>query len=117
MGARVRGDRGLGRHGEVRRDDIALCDAERRQAFCKPRDLSRQLAVRERRAVAVLALPDRGLSVRLIALCPAMYAVPRKVQPAADEPGRPLEAARDVDDLAPRPRELEAEILDDRRPE
>jgi hypothetical protein len=44
-------------------------------------------------------------------------AVPGEVQLPADEPGRPFDPAGGVHHLLPRLGELEAEILDDRRPE
>src|SRR4029078_4762312 len=48
---------------------------------------------------------------------PAVHAVPGDVEPAADEPGRPFRAAREIDDLVPWPRELDPHVLDRRRPE
>src|SRR5581483_12086380 len=47
----------------------------------------------------------------------AVEAEAREVQLAADEPLRPLDPARGVADGVPGLRELEAEVLDHRRPE
>ena len=50
---------------------------------------------------AVLGLPERGCDVRR-PLRPAMDAVPGEVQLAADEPGRPLRPAGQIDHPVPR---------------
>jgi hypothetical protein len=46
-----------------------------------------------------------------------MDAIPGEVELAADEPRRPLRAARGVHDVLPRLRELELHVLDRDRPE
>jgi hypothetical protein len=43
-------------------------------------------------------------------------AVPGEVEPSTDEPPRPLDPARGVDDLLPRLGELDAEVFDHDRP-
>ena len=111
--ARVRGDRRLGRHRQVDRDAVAGLDAELDQALRQPRDRVRELRVGQRPAGPVLPAED---SRRAVAP-PPVHAVPGDVQLPAEEPGRPLGAAREVDDLLPGLEELEPEVLDGRRPE
>ncbi len=111
--AGVRGDRRLRRHRQIDRDPVAGLDAELDQALRQPRDRFRELGVGQRPAGSVLAAEDRGREVAP----PPVHAVPGDVQLPAQEPGRPLGAAREVDDLLPGLEELEPEVLDGRRPE
>ena len=91
-------------------------DAELDERLGEPRHLARELGERLLAPRPVLAEPDRGDRVRP-PLGPAVHAVPGDVHLAADEPRRPLRPAREVDDRVPGPRELEAHVLDRRRPE
>src|SRR5439155_25840913 len=75
-----------------------------------------QLAVPEHGTAPVLALPDGRRRVGPRPARPAVDAVPGEVEPPADEPGRPLRPARQVTDLLPRLRELEAHVGDRLRP-
>src|SRR5207244_2555656 len=81
------------------------------------RHLVRQLAVGQGAPLAVLALPDRRVRVGMLAVRPAVDAVPGEVELAADEPRRPLRPAREVANLLPRARELEPHVRDRLRPE
>src|SRR5881398_3467212 len=56
-------------------------------------------------------------SLGQLARGPAVDAIPGEVQLAPGEPGRPLGTPGRVDHVLPRLRELEPQILDDRRPE
>ena len=114
--ARVRGDGDLGRHRQEDRDAVARADAERDERLGEPRHVARELGERERAARAVLAEPDGGERVRA-ALGPAVHAVARDRDFAADEPRRPLRPARVVEHLVPRLRELEPQVVDAERPE
>ena len=115
--ARVRGDRDLRRHRQEERHPVAGADAERRQRLGEAGDRLRELAVGERAPLPVLALPHRGLLVGAGAAGPAVDTVPGDVQLAADEPGSPLGPVRLVHDRVPGLREVEAQVLDRRRPE
>ena len=116
VGDRVRGDGHLGRHRQEDRDAVAGPDAESGEALGEPGDVARQLRERDHAPGAVLAEADRGDALRR-RRGPAVDAVVRDGHLAADEPGRPLRAARGVEHLSPRLGELETEILDDERPE
>jgi hypothetical protein len=114
--AGVRGDRDLGSHRQKERDTISLRDAELDERLRQARHLVRQCAERQRAPGAVFAETDGRDRVRPRSR-PAVHAVPGDVDLAADEPGRPLGPAREVDDLVPGPEELEAEVLDHGGPE
>ena len=116
MRDRVRCDCDLRRHRQVDRDAVADADAERRELLGESSDVARELGERERAPRAVLAEPDARERVRL-ARSPAVRAVVRDVELPADEPGRPLGAARVVHDALPRLRELEPHVVDRERPE
>ena len=88
----------------------------RTQRLRQPRHLARQLRERLLAPRPVLAEPDRGDRVRP-PLRPAVHAVPGDVHLPADEPGRPLRPAREIDHLLPGLRELEPHVLDRGRPE
>ena len=113
---RVRRDRDLGRHRQEDPDAVARLDAELDQLLREPRHVARQLGERQRAARAVLAEADRRERVGA-ARGPAVDAVVRDRDRGADEPRRPLRAARVVDDPLPRRRELEAHVVDAERPE
>ena len=115
--ARVRRDRHLRRHGQEDADGVSRPDPDRRQPLGEAVDRVRKLPPGERDAQPVLGLPDGRLLLGELAGRPAVDAVPGEVQLRADEPPRPFRAVRGVDDLCPRLRELEAQILDQRRPE
>ena len=78
--------------------------------------LVRELGPRERAALALLRRPDGGLAVGRLA-GPAVHARLCDVQPGADEPRRPLDPARVVEDVVPLGRERDPEVVDDRSPE
>src|SRR5207249_854091 len=100
----------------VDRDAVAGLDPQRHERLRQPRHRAREVAPAHLAPRAVLAEEDSADRERR-ALRPAMDAGASEVEPAADEPARPLDAARDVQNLVPRRRELELEILDDRGPE
>ena len=108
------GDRGAHRHED--RDAVALAYAQLDGRFRELRHGARRLRPGQRLAPPVLALPDERLVVRALGR-PAVHADARDVDSAADEPGRPLGPAGDVEDGVPRPRELDPEVRDQRRPE
>src|SRR5205807_2756967 len=82
----------------------------------EPVDLARELAPRERVPAAVLRQEDRRLLVGPLAR-PAMHAALDDVELGADEPLRPLDPGRLVEDALPGLGEPEPEILDHRGPE
>jgi hypothetical protein len=98
-------------------DAIARLDPAPDKRLGELRDGGRELPEGEGRLRPVLTLPDRSICVPELSAHPPVYAVPGDVQPAADEPGRPLRATRDVHHLIPRLGELEADVLDHRGPE
>ena len=114
--AGVRGDGDCGAHRHEDRDALARLHAELDERLGELRRLLRRLGPGQRLAPAVFALPDERLVVRPFRR-PAMQADPGRVQPAADEPRRPLRPARGVDDGVPGPGELDPEIRDDGGPE
>src|SRR4029079_16035847 len=91
--------------------------AEFCQRLRQPRHLLGELAVAQGPRLAVLALPHRRSRVRPLSARPAVDAVPGEVELPAAEPCRRLRPARKVADPVPGPRELEAHVLDRRRPE
>src|SRR5206468_6519540 len=73
---------------QVDRDAIALPDAELLERVRKSRDVSEQLEVRERTAIARLPFPDERGLVAARAADVAIETVDAGVQRAADEPFR-----------------------------
>ena len=136
------GDRGRGEAGEdrhlhradvragVRRDRAPRATSGGRSRRGRPRATpsrtsasarrvtsSRELGERLLAARAVLAEPDRRDRVRPVARAQRCTQFHAMFSLAADEPGRPLGPAREVDDRVPRLRELEPHVLDRRGPE
>ena len=116
VGARMRGDRGFGRHGQEDPHHVALPDSECGEGLGEPRRLERQLGPRERAAVAVLRLPHRRLGPGPL-VRPAVYARMGEVQPRAREPGRPFDALCVVEDFRPVAGERDSEIVANGAPE
>ena len=114
--AGVRGDRDLRAHRHVDGDAVAGLNAELDERLRHPNGLVRELAVRARASLAVLAQEDRTDVVRP-ARRPPVHAVRRDVQAPADEPLRPLDPVGLVEHLLPAPRELEVEVVDHLGPE
>ena len=113
---RVRGDRDLGRHRQEDRHAVALLDSECGELLGEARHVAGELGEGQLASASVLAEPHRCDRVGT-PLRPAVDAVVRDRQAAADEPGRPLGAARQIDHALPRLCELEAEVVDHERPE
>ena len=111
--AGVRGDRRLGRHRQVGRDAVPRPDTELDQPLREPRDRVRELGEGQLAPRPVLAAEDGRHPVAP----PAVDAVPGDVQLGSVEPGRPLGAARQVDDLGPGLVQLDPGVLYGRRPE
>ena len=109
-------DGDLGAHRHVQGDAVAGLDPEANQPLGETRDIARELCERELAAFAVLAREDRSDFV-WASLRPPMHAVPRDVDLAAHEPGRPFRPARQVENAVPGPEEVEGHVLDRRRPE
>ena len=106
------GGNGCGRaHRHVDPHATAGLDTEIDECLGELRHGTRELRPGERRAGSVLAEENRGFVLGAVAH-PFVDAVPSDVQLAADEPRRPLDAARGVDDALPRGEELEAEVVD-----
>ena len=114
--AGVRSDGRFRRHGQVGDDTVTGLDAEPYKRLGEPSHSRRELGVRQRAARAVLAAEHRCRRLGLLD-GPAVDAVPRDVQLAADEPRRPLRTAGEVDHLPPWLGELDPHVLDGRRPE
>ena len=111
----VRGDRHLGAHRHVDGHAVARLDAEGDEALGEACDGPRELGEGPLAPLSVLAGEDGPDGLRA-ALRPSVYAIPRHVELAADEPGRPLGPAREIDDPLPGLEEVEAHVLDRRGP-
>src|SRR6185295_17932256 len=108
-----RRDGRLRRHRQEDADAVALAHAQRLERVGQPVHLGGQLRVRERAALAVVALPDdRGLGAAA-GIHVAVHAVVGEVQAAAGKPRRPLDAPRVVQHARVRRGPAHAEVLDD----
>ena len=114
--AGMKSDDRLDDHRQAQRDSVARLDTERTKARRQATCLAPQLGVGQLRRLAVLGLADRGERVGRPTR-PAADAIPGHVELSADEPRRPLDAARNVQHPLVRLGELDPEVVDDRRPE
>src|SRR5207302_8382527 len=84
------------------------------QGLRELRHLARELRPRQRRARAVLSDEHRRLTRQLL---PPVGGVRGDVDAAADEPARPLDPVRGLEDARPSPREDQPQVVDEGRPE
>ncbi len=113
---RKRGDGRLGRHREEHPHAVALSHAETLERVGELVHLTRQLAVRQAPATAVVALPDDRRLLSPPGVEVAVDTVVGEAHQTALEPARPLEATGDVAHARVRTRESKAEIAHDRVP-
>ena len=110
-----RGD-GLGNHRQEERDPVAVRDSQRHELRRAAVDLGGEIGERQGALAAVVALPDdRDLAGARRQ--PAIETEMCRVDAPVDEPARPCGATARVEHAAERREPLEAELVEQRRPE